>query len=86
MKLQELKNLIQEELKKALKENQPATAPSPGTKEPGVKEKPGTTKKPKTPFQPKPGVKPRPKQQGKMNENEQEIVKKIVGRFRQEKK
>jgi hypothetical protein len=85
MKIQELKKLIQEELKKVLKENQPAVAPKPGTKEPGTKE-PGTKEKPKTPFQPKPGVKPRPKQQGKMNENEQEIVKKIVGRFRQEKK
>ena len=81
MKIQELKKLIQEELKKALGENQPAIAPKPGTKEPGVKEKPDTTKKPKGPFQPKPGGKPK----RKMEENEQEIVKKIVGRFRQEK-
>jgi hypothetical protein len=79
MKLRELKNMIREAVRK-VKENKPATAPT----KPGTIKKPGTGK---PVFVPKPGANPRPKQRtGEMNENEQEIVKNIVGRFRNIKK
>jgi polyhydroxyalkanoate synthesis regulator phasin len=89
MKLNELKALIKEELKKVLNENQPATAPSKPVKKPGVKEPPAKSPgkpKPSRPFKPKPGADPNPKAQGKMNENEKKIVDDIVKRFRDKSK
>jgi hypothetical protein len=89
MKLNELKVLIKEELKRILKENQPATAPSKPAEKPGVKEPPAKSPgkpKPRRPFEPKPGANPNPKAQGKMNENEKKIVDDIVKRFRDKSK
>ena len=90
MKLNELKALIKEELKKALNENKPATAPSKPAEKPGVKEPPAKSPgkpKPSRKFEPKPGADPKPKMESKrMNENEKKIVDDIVKRFISKKK
>ena len=89
MKLNELKALIKEELKRVLNENKPATAPSKPAEKPGVKEPPAKSPgkpKPSRPFKPKPGANPNPKAKGNMNENEKKIVDDIVKRFRSKKK
>jgi len=79
---EDLKNYIKEALKKRLAENQPA--PSRET-EPGETETipdRGTEEEKKRRRIGNPDVKPRPKA---MNENEQEIIKKIVARFKSKK-
>jgi len=79
MTKEDLKNYIREALKKRLAENQPA--PSRET-EPGETETipdRGTEEEKKRRRIGNPDVKPRPKA---MNENEQEIIKKIVARFK----
>lgn len=90
MKLNDLKALIKEELKRVLNENKPTTAPSEPAEKPGVKEPPVKSPgkpKPSGPFKPKPGANPKPKMKSKqMNENEKKIVDDIVKRFRSKKK
>jgi hypothetical protein len=83
MKINELKAFIKEELKKALKSNQPATAPNKPTEKPGpavAPGKPGIDKpKPRRPLG-NPDVKPAPKAM-----NEEEMLDKIVARFKSKK-
>jgi hypothetical protein len=80
MKLNELKQLIRKAIKETLQENQPTTAPSkPGVKEPPVKA-PGKPK-PRRPLG-NPSVKPAPKAE---NLNEEDMLKKIVARFKSKK-
>jgi len=84
MNKENLKKLIREELKKALKENQPAIKPST---RPGEKEiHPGTppTEKPRRTLRPgKPGVVPKHRPAKAMYEGEHEdIINKIVQRFK----
>ena len=84
-----LRHLIKEELKRALNENKPATAPSKPAEKPGVKEPPAKSPgkpKPSRTFKPRPGADPNPKAKGNMNENEKKIVDDIVKRFRSKKK
>ena len=83
MKRNELQSLIRETIAKILEENQPATAPSkPDTKPTVAPGKPGTDKpKPRRPLG-NPEVKPKPKAEGL---NEEEMLKKIVARFKAKK-
>ena len=79
MTKEDLKNYIKEALKKRLAENQPA--PSRET-EPGETETipdRGTEEEKKRRRIGNPEVKPKPKA---MNENEQEIIKRIVARYK----
>lgn len=81
MNTQQLKKLIAEEIHR-IKENGPAVAPSKPKTAPGVKppkEKP-KVRRPLTP--PKEAPKTRPKAEGKINENEEQIVNQIVKRFK----
>lgn len=82
MKINELRKAIRETIKKVLSENQPATAPSKPKTEPTVAPgKPGTGKpKPRRPLG-NPEVKPKPK----ATMNEEEMLKKIVARFKSKK-
>ena len=83
MKLNELRALIREAVKQALDENQPSIAPNkPGTQPDVHPEKPGTDRPKRRPLG-NPGVKPKPK--ASMNETEQDLVKKIVARFKSKK-
>jgi hypothetical protein len=82
MKLNEFKSLIKEIIRKKLAEAQPT--PSRET-EPGETETipdRGTEEEKKRRRIGNPDVQPRPKA---MNENEQEIIKKIVARFKSKK-
>jgi hypothetical protein len=80
MTKEDLKNYIREALKKRLAENQPA----PETPERGTEtiHDIGTEEEKKRRRIGNPDVKPRPKA---MNENEQEIIKQIVARFKSKK-
>jgi hypothetical protein len=82
MKTNELRKLVRAAIKEALSENQPATAPSkPDTKPTVAPGKPGTDKpKPRRPLG-NPEVKPKPK----ASMNEEEMLKKIVARFKSKK-
>jgi hypothetical protein len=86
MKLNEFKSLIKEIIRKKLAENEPApsrekpgreteTIPDRGTEEEKEKKRRRIGN---------PNVDPKPKMKG-MNENEQEIVKRIVARFKSKK-
>jgi hypothetical protein len=77
-----LKNYIRETLKKRLAENQPA--PSRETPERGTETIPdrGTEEEKKRRRIGNPNVSPKPKA---MNENEQELIKQIVARFKSKK-
>ena len=83
MKISELRSLVRASIKEALAENAPATAPSkPDTKPTVAPGKPGTDKpKPRRPLG-NPEVKPKPKAEGL---NEEEMLKKIVARFKSKK-
>lgn len=81
MNLPKLKYLIRETIRQ-VKENGPAVAPSkpkPGTK-PGTKPEKPTKRRPLTP--PKTAPQTSPKAEGKVNENERDILNKIVKRFK----
>jgi len=82
MTKEDLKNYIRETLKKRLAENQPA--PSRETPERGTETIPdrGTEEEKKRRRIGNPDVSPKPKA---MNENEQEIIKQIVARFKSKK-
>jgi hypothetical protein len=82
MKISEFKSLVREVVKKKLMENQPA--PSRETPERGTETIPdrGTEEEKKRRRIGNPNVEPRPKA---MNENEQEIIKQIVARFKSKK-
>ena len=82
MKLSEFKSLVREVVRKKLMENQPA--PSRETPERGTETIPdrGTEKDKKRRRIGNPNVEPKPKA---MNENEQEIIKQIVARFKSKK-
>lgn len=83
MKISELKSLIRETIQNALNENKPATSPTkPGTSPTTKPGKPGTDKpKPRRPLG-NPDVKPQPKNEAL---NEEEILQKIVARFKSKK-
>jgi hypothetical protein len=79
MKISEFKSFIKGTLKQ-IKENQPATAPTKPTVAPS---KPGTDKpKPRRPLG-NPNVQPKPK--ATMSENEQDVIDKIVQRYKSKK-
>jgi hypothetical protein len=82
MKISEFKSLVREVVKKKLIENQPA--PPRETPERGTETIPdrGTEEEKKRRRIGNPNVEPRPKA---MNENEQEIIKQIVARFKSKK-
>ena len=83
MKINELRKLVRAAIKEALAENKPAVAPTqPSTKPTVAPGKPGT--KPQKPRRPlgNPEVKPNPKAEGL---NEEEMLKKIVARFKSKK-
>jgi len=82
MRINEFKSLVREVVKKKLAENQPA--PSRETPERGTETIPdrGTEEEKKRRRIGNPNVEPRPKA---MNENEQEIIKQIVARFKSNK-
>ena len=82
MTKEDLKNYIREALKKRLSENQPA--PSRETPERGTETIPdrGTEEEKKRRRIGNPNVDPKPKA---MNENEQELIKQIVARFKSKK-
>jgi hypothetical protein len=79
MTKEDLKNYIREALKKRLTENQPA----PETPERGTETIPGkdTEKEEKRRRIGNPDVKPRPKMET-MTENEQELIQKIITRYK----
>jgi hypothetical protein len=85
MKITELRAAIRESIKRVLAEG-PATAPSQPKPSPGpavAPGKPGTDKpKPRRPLG-NPDVKPKPKAKTKMNE--EEMLQKIVQRFKSKK-
>jgi len=78
MKISEFKAHIKETLKQ-IKENQPATAPTKPTVAPS---KPGTKKPIRRPLG-NPNVQPKPK--ATMSENEQDVIDKIVQRYKSKK-
>jgi hypothetical protein len=79
MKISELRSFIKETIKQ-IKENQPATAPTKPTIAPS---KPGTDKpKPRRPLG-NPNVQPKPK--ANMSESEQDMINKIVQRYKSKK-
>ena len=81
MKIKDFKSMVREAVKKSFAENQPAPAkPERGTET--IPSKPGEKQKPRRTFEPKPGAEPKPKA---MNENEKQIVDKIVQRMRDKK-
>jgi hypothetical protein len=82
MKINEFKSLVREVVKKKLSENQPAPSrenPDRETIERGTEEE----KDKKRRRIGNPNVEPKPK--ASMNENEQEILKQIVARFKSKK-
>ena len=83
MKISEIRKLVRAAIKEALQENAPAPAPSkpkPSTAPTVAPGKPGTDKpKPRRPLG-NPEVKPAPKAM-----NEEEMLKKIVARFKSKK-
>jgi hypothetical protein len=82
MTKEDLKNYIRESIKKRLAENQPAPSrETPGRETETIPDK-GTEEEKKRRRIGNPAVDPRPKN---MNENEQEIVKRIVTRFKSKK-
>ena len=83
MKLNEFKSLVREAVKKKLAENQPAPSrenPDRETIERGTEEE----KEKKRRRIGNPNVDPKPK--ATMNENEKEVLKQIVDRFKQSKR
>jgi hypothetical protein len=75
-----IKELLRKMVREALAENQPATAPSkPDTKPTVAPGKPGEKPKPRRPLG-NPDVKPNPKAM-----NEDEMLNKIVARFKAKK-
>ena len=82
IKTNKLESYIREVVKQTLGENQPSIAPSkPGTQPDVHPGKPGTDRPKRRPLG-NPGVKPKPKA---MNEAEQDLVNKIVARFKSKK-
>ena len=82
MTKEDLKNYIRESIKKRLAENQPAPSrETPGRETETIPDK-GTEEEKKRRRIGNPAVDPRPKN---MNENEQEIIKRIVTRFKSKK-
>jgi hypothetical protein len=82
MKINEFKSLVREAVRKKLMENQPAPSrenPDRETIERGTEEE----KDKKRRRIGNPNVEPKPK--ASMNENEQEILKQIVARFKSKK-
>lgn len=85
MNVNEFKSLIKEIIRKKLAENEPA--PSRETPERGTETipgRPGTEEEKKRRRVGNPNADPKPKM-GTMNENEQEIIKQIVARFKSKK-
>jgi hypothetical protein len=84
MQVNKLKEAIKAAIDKVLSENQPATKPSPRpTEKPGPAVAPGKPGEKKDPNRRKignPNVKPAPKAM-----NEEEMLKKIVARFKSKK-
>jgi hypothetical protein len=77
-----IKELLRKMVREALAENQPATAPSkPDTKPTVAPGKPGEKPKPRRPLG-NPDVKPNPKAKAM---NEEEMLNKIVARFKAKK-
>jgi hypothetical protein len=82
MRINEFKSLVREVVKKKLAENQPAPArETPGRETETIPDR-GTEEEKKRRRIGNPNVEPRPKA---MNENEQEIIKQIVARFKSKK-
>jgi hypothetical protein len=82
MTKEDLKNYIRETLKKRLAENQPAPSrETPGRETETIPDR-GTEEEKKRRRIGNPNVEPKPKA---MNENEQEIIKQIVARFKSKK-
>jgi len=82
MTKEDLKNYIREALKKRLAENQPAPSrETPGRETETIPDR-GTEEEKKRRRIGNPNVEPKPKA---MNENEQEIIKQIVARFKSKK-
>jgi hypothetical protein len=82
MTKEDLKNYIREALKKRLAENQPSPArETPGRETETIPDK-GTEEEKKRRRIGNPNVEPKPKA---MNENEQELIKQIVARFKSKK-
>jgi hypothetical protein len=82
MKLKEFKSLVREAVKKKLAENQPAPSrENPGRETETIPDR-GTEEEKKRRRIGNPDVSPKPKA---MNENEQEIIKQIVARFKSKK-
>ena len=83
MNKNKLQEIIREVIEKVLAEG-PATAPSKPSEKPGpavAPGKPGEKQKPRRPLG-NPEVKPKPKAEGL---NEEEMLKKIVARFKSKK-
>ena len=84
MRINEFKSLVREAVKKKLAENQPAPSrENPGRETETIPDR-GTEKEEKRRTVGNPNVKPGPKNTV-MNENEQEIIKQIVARFKSKK-
>jgi hypothetical protein len=82
MRINEFKSLVREVVNKKLAENQPAPArKTPGRETETIPDR-GTEEEKKRRRIGNPNVEPRPKA---MNENEQEIIKQIVARFKSKK-
>ena len=82
MKTSELKRIIKETI---LKEMRPGTKEKPGTKEPGIKEPGPKEPKRRTLQPPKEVPKTVPKAEG-LKENDKDMVKKIVQKYKGFKK
>jgi hypothetical protein len=83
MKRSQLIEALRTLIRKELNENQPA--PSKPQTSPTIKPgKPGEKPGPRRPLI-KPNIKPKPKAKKEMNENEKDVMNKIVKRFKSKK-
>ena len=84
MEIGRLKEIIREEVKKAVSANAPAKEKEKTTAPPTTK--PGTTPKRRGFDKPAPGVEPAPKASASLKEEEKELANKIAQRFLKLKK
>jgi len=92
MSKQAIVEVLKRIMKKAIVENAPIKAPEKPKTEPGTKERPTTPQEPKKPRRnpgapdKKPETIPHKASKGKVTMNEDEMINKIVSRYKSKKK
>jgi hypothetical protein len=81
MKQSEFKNMVKEEIRKTLKMNSPSTKPSPSREPVTIPGKPPVEPKRRTLTPPNPNIVPERKPKA-VRENEMDVIKKIVQKYK----